>query len=109
MKHPTIQEQCQAIDDVCAEFAIFLRGKNESYNGSAFTPLVYNGKVIELEDSIDVRIVDKIRRMLANKTYKSEDTEGDLLGYLLLKQAVKRLKQRGYYSEDNAPESSGNL
>src|ERR1019366_5014235 len=88
---PGVSDQSMAIRAVCSEMGDFLVGKNESYNGAVFNDVVFNGKTIGAADTINVRITDKIRRLMSGKVYEGDDDEKDLLGYLILKQALKKL------------------
>ena len=86
--------QQEAIKEVCDEISAFLQGKNKSYQGSAFRDIVYTGKVIKAEDTINVRIVDKIRRLQSdNPNFDGEDSELDLCGYIILKRALKKISK----------------
>jgi len=79
---------CKVLDDL----KTFLCGKNISYDGSAFKAIAYCGKLISPLEAVDVRIVDKIRRLQsADPNFQGEDTEEDLLGYLVIKKVLKAL------------------
>ena len=81
----SVIEQNKAICDVLDDLKAFLCAKNN----------VYSGKVVDPEQTINVRIVDKIRRLESeNPNFDGEDTEKDLLGYLVIKMALKRLEGR---------------
>jgi hypothetical protein len=55
----------------------------------------YGGKTIPAEDTIDVRITDKIRRLVGGGTnYMNEPDEQDLLGYLVIKLALRRVRDK---------------
>lgn len=89
-----LEKQQDAIRTACEEMCAFLQEKNRSYQGSAFRDISYCGRAIRAEDTVDTRIVDKIRRLQSNDpSFDGEDAEKDLLGYLLIKQALKILRQ----------------
>jgi hypothetical protein len=89
-----MDEQIHAICETAAEIKAMLIGKNQSYGGSGFRDVVLGGRLITAEDAILVRIADKIRRLTDGEEYGSEDTYSDLLGYLVLRQAVKKFKEK---------------
>lgn len=78
----------EIISNVCDEIKALLLEKNESYGDSALSPI---GVFSELgpEAAIDVRIDDKLRRIKSGSEYKQEDTELDLIGYLILKRVLR--------------------
>ncbi len=77
------------IREVCDEIKAFLLEKNRAYGNSAAEPVRIFSKVDALEQ-INVRIDDKLSRLARGKEYQGDDTELDLVGYLILKRAVKR-------------------
>lgn len=76
-----------AITFVCMDLRDFLLAKNESYGDSASNPLRIFSQATTVEQ-INVRIDDKLSRLMRGKAYPGDDTELDLLGYLILKRAV---------------------
>lgn len=78
-----------AIQEVCEEIKAFLLEKNRAYGNSAADPVRIFSKVDALEQ-INVRIDDKLSRMARGNEYPGDDTELDLVGYLILKRAIKR-------------------
>lgn len=74
---------------ICEEIKTFLIEKNEAYGNSVPDPIRIFSKADALEQ-INVRIDDKLSRIMRGKEYGQEDTELDLIGYLILKRAVKR-------------------
>jgi len=70
----------------------FLTQKNISYGNSALEPINIFSKASAI-DQIDVRIDDKINRIKKGKEYATEDTELDLLGYLILKRIAKKTQK----------------
>jgi len=79
----------KAIQEVCEEIKTFLLEKNRAYGNSAADPVRIFSKVDPLEQ-INVRIDDKLSRMARGNEYPGDDTELDLVGYLILKRAIKR-------------------
>jgi len=78
------------ITEVCEEIKEILLEKNRCYGDSALNPLriFSNANVIE---QLNVRIDDKLSRIQRGSEYKDDDTELDLIGYLILKR-VKLLE-----------------
>lgn len=79
------------IREVCNEMAEFLIAKNASYGNSAAEPANIFARDISAISQIDVRIDDKINRMMKGKEYPGDDTVKDLTGYLLLRMAISKL------------------
>jgi len=79
---------------VCDEVKELLLKKNESYGNSAGDPVRIFSKVNAIEQ-INVRIDDKISRIARGNDYGGEDTELDLIGYLVLKRVVLRESMKG--------------
>jgi len=78
-----------AIKEVCEEIQTFLLDKNRAYGNSAADPVRIFSRVDPLEQ-INVRIDDKLSRMARGNEYPGDDTELDLIGYLILKRTIKR-------------------
>ena len=76
-----ITSECDAIKDL-------LLKKNKSYGNSAAEPVKIFSKIKTIEQ-INVRIDDKLSRISRGNEFDNEDTEQDLIGYLILKRAVK--------------------
>ena len=82
------------IQQVCQEIAEMLISKNKAYGSSALDPLRIFSKASSIEQ-INVRIDDKLSRLARGHAYGDEDTELDLIGYLVLKRvAVRRVRDR---------------
>lgn len=80
--------ECDAIKEL-------LIAKNKEYGASVFHPIgVFS--LASAQDQIDVRIDDKLKRIRAIKGLPEvrihEDTELDLIGYLVLKRVARRLE-----------------
>jgi hypothetical protein len=86
-----VPEMNEAIKTICNEMADFLCAKNISYGGSAFTDIKLGGVTIKAKDAIQVRMADKIKRLTSGNEYSGDDTQKDLLGYLIIMLAEKRL------------------
>lgn len=79
-----------AIMEECDEIKAMLVAKNAAYGNSAFDPIRIFSRT-DAEEQIRVRIDDKISR-LKRGSAAGEDTEMDLLGYLVLLRAFRRLR-----------------
>lgn len=77
-----------AIEQACNQTLDFLLQKNASYGNSAADPVRVFSKADPLEQ-INVRLDDKLSRLIRGEGYPGDNDELDLLGYLLLKQAVR--------------------
>lgn len=85
----------EEITEVCREMEEFLLSKNQSYGNSVADPVRIFHKGSPM-DAINARIDDKLSR-LARGCTSQEDTELDLIGYLILKRAMeKRAKKLGH-------------
>jgi hypothetical protein len=89
-----INEVQQLIAEFCDEIKDFLIKKNQDYGNSAIEPM----RVFSTSNSIEqinVRIDDKLSRIAQSKDKKFiEDTELDLIGYLILKRVAIRYQAR---------------
>ena len=74
-----------------------LIAKNKEYGASVFHPIGVFSRATA-QDQIDVRIDDKLKRIRAIKDLVEvrihEDTELDLIGYLILKRVARRLEAK---------------
>ncbi len=89
-----LDAQAVAIELTVKDIKQLLLSKNYAYGGSAFKDVILGGRLITAEDAILVRIADKIRRLTEGEEYGSEDSYSDLLGYLVLRAAVKKFKEK---------------
>jgi len=80
------------ISDICDEIKKILINKNKAYGNSVFEPVKIFSKT-NTEEQINVRIDDKLSRLMKGSEYQGEDTETDLIGYLILKKVLKRYKE----------------
>lgn len=78
----------EKISKVCDEIKQILLAKNKAYGDSALNPIRIFSKADNIEQ-INVRIDDKLSRIARGKEYAGDDTELDLIGYLILKRVAK--------------------
>jgi len=75
----------------CEKLANFLIEKNKAYGNSAAEPVRIFSKADPLAQ-IDIRIDDKLSRIAKGNEFHGDDTELDLVGYLILKRVLRRKK-----------------
>lgn len=78
-----IKNQCEFIKEI-------LLSKNRKYGNSAIEPKRVFSKVEAIEQ-INVRLDDKISRIISGQVDDDEDVELDIIGYLILKRIAKKL------------------
>ena len=78
------------IRSVCNEIADLLVKKNRSYGDSALNPIRIFSKKADGFEQINVRIDDKLSRIARGTDEFNEDTELDLVGYLVLKRVGRK-------------------
>lgn len=78
------------IREFCNEIADFLVEKNRAYGNSVSEPILIFAKRVDTLAQIDVRIDDKLNRIKKGSEYPGDDTVKDLVGYLILREIVKR-------------------
>lgn len=88
--HENLTEVQRMIEKECADIAEMLIAKNKAYGSSFSNPIRVFSKAAALEQ-INVRIDDKLSRIARGSSYGNEDTEADLIGYLILKRVALRL------------------
>ena len=76
------------IREACNQMADFLIAKNKAYGNSAMEPIRVFSKSGPLEQ-INVRLDDKLSRIMKGEEYTGDDNEFDLEGYLVLKRVCK--------------------
>jgi len=81
----SIELECERIRDLLIE-------KNEAYGDSAANPVRLFSQCDAIE-ALNVRIDDKLSRLARGKGDDTEDTELDLIGYLILRRIVRRIKK----------------
>jgi len=92
------------IKKVCNELKHVLIEKNKSYGNSVIKPISIFSKLNSF-DQINVRIDDKLNRIAYGNEYPGDDTEFDLIGYLILKRAIKQ-KRKNKNASDGSNKSS---
>lgn len=85
--NPTMEDQ---IRQQCNELAEFLIEKNRAYGDSAANPIGIFAKRFDTLAQIDVRIDDKLNRLMKGSEYPGDDTIKDLTGYLILRRIVAK-------------------
>jgi hypothetical protein len=79
-----------AIAAVCDEIKDLLVRKNRAYGNSALAPLRIFSHADPVEQ-LNVRIDDKLSRIARGSEFAGDDTELDLLGYLILRRVARTL------------------
>jgi hypothetical protein len=86
-----------ALQQVLGEVGAILTAKNRAYGNSALAPLRIFSQASS-DEAIAVRLDDKLSR-IANAVRSgqkdTEDSELDLLGYLILRRVGRRLREGG--------------
>lgn len=96
------QEKVQEeIKNVCLDIAELLISKNKKYGNSALEPRRIFSKSSPIEQ-INVRIDDKLSRIVNRQSDEDEDVEKDLIGYLVLKRVYINLKKKAEQEVSNA-------
>lgn len=90
---PSANEMQKEIARVCLEVSDMLIKKNRSYGNSVADPVRIFSKMNPI-DQINVRIDDKLSRLMHGKEYAGDDTEFDLVGYLILKRVLLNMENR---------------
>ena len=78
----------EAIARVCDEVKAVLLEKNRTYGNSALDPLRIFSRAGPVEQ-LNVRIDDKLSRVARGHEHGGDDTELDLLGYLVLRRVAR--------------------
>jgi hypothetical protein len=76
------------LEDELEEIKEFLLKKNKAYGNSALRPVRIFSKASPVEQ-INVRLDDKVSRLMNGNEYPGDDDELDILGYLILKRMAK--------------------
>lgn len=88
-----IIEECDAIKGM-------LIAKNDAYGNSALNPVRCFSKANSVEQ-IRVRIDDKISRLMRGGSDDGEDTELDLIGYLILLRVAKKMESEANQNDQS--------
>ena len=90
----TAEETINLISEECDFVKNHLIKKNKAYGNSFADPIGIFSKLAPMEQ-LNVRIDDKLKRILntneAAKAEVAEDTDLDLIGYLVLRRVLKRM------------------
>ena len=78
----------QNVRRITDQIADLLIAKNKAYGDSVLNPIRVFSKSDRIEQ-LNVRIDDKISRIQRGTDFEDEDTERDLIGYLVLKLIAK--------------------
>lgn len=81
------------IKKVCEEVKELLLRKNKSYGNNSLNPVSIFSK-LPANEQINSRIDDKLSRISRGEEFENEDTELDLIGYLILKRVYKNLTRK---------------
>ena len=87
MKRTDVQA---AIAQVCDHVKRTLLEKNRAYGNSALAPLRIFSRADAIEQ-LNVRIDDKLSRLARGREFAGDDTELDLIGYLVLRRVARTL------------------
>jgi len=88
-KFNPINKTEMAILDECNRISNMLIEKNRSYGNSALDPVrVFSGA--DNIEQLNVRIDDKLSRMMRGKEYRGDNDLDDLMGYLVLLSIAKK-------------------
>lgn len=78
----------QSVHRITDQIADLLIAKNKAYGDAVLNPIRVFSKSDRIEQ-LNVRIDDKISRIQRGTDFEDEDTERDLIGYLILKLIAK--------------------
>ena len=90
-----MQHMQDCIKQICNDMRDFLLQKNKAYGDSVANPIHIFAKSLTSLEQVDVRIDDKLNRLMRGTEYTGDDTVKDLCGYLLLRMALQ------LYGEEN--------
>lgn len=85
---PSLTDTQKKISEICDEVKTILLEKNRKYGDSAINPKRVFSKASPIEQ-INVRLDDKLSRIMSGQGDDTEDAELDLIGYLILKRVAK--------------------
>jgi hypothetical protein len=80
---------------VLAELQDFLVQKNIKYGDSALTPTTCFSRNLTPLDGINIRLDDKIKRLMTGDASEDEDVELDIIGYLIIKRIYLMRVKKG--------------
>jgi len=82
-------DYAKRISQECDTLKAMLIAKNAAYGASAFEPLRIFSRADPVEQ-LNVRIDDKLSRIARGSEYAGDDTELDLIGYLVLRRVARQ-------------------
>lgn len=88
--HRPMSESQKAIVAECDAIRSMLLEKNRKYGDSALNPTRVFSRADAIEQ-INVRLDDKLSRIMNRQHDEDEDVDLDLIGYLILRRIAKRL------------------
>jgi hypothetical protein len=83
----------EKIAEVCERIYQTLIKKNKSYGNASQEPINIFFKGSNL-DALNVNIDNKLKRIKNGSEFENEDTELDLIGYMILKICIKELEEK---------------
>ena len=86
----SLEEVRTRIIEECELITTMLLDKNRKYNNSAFVPVKIFSQAEPIERA-NVRMDDKLARIMSQQDDEDEDPELDLIGYLILKRVMVKL------------------
>jgi len=84
-----LTETQRMIVEECDRIKVMLLQKNRKYGDSAIHPVRCFSRASPIEQ-INIRLDDKISRLMSGQEDEDEDVEDDLMGYLVLKRVALR-------------------
>lgn len=97
-----------ALVDITNEIFSMLLEKNRKYGNSVSEPVGVFSKLSPIE-AINVRIDDKLSRIRSGQPDETEDSELDLIGYLILKRVLRyEQKPSNVQSSENSSSTGSN-
>lgn len=87
----SLERMQRIIAEECDKVKELLLGKNKAYGNSVAEPVRVFSRA-SAEEQINVRMDDKLSRLMRGQDTDAvpEDTEKDLIGYLILRRCVRR-------------------
>lgn len=82
----------QLIVEECDRIKAMLLGKNRSYGNSAIEPVSIFSRA-SAQERMNVRLDDKLNRIMRGEPYPGDNDTDDMIGYLLLKNVERRFRQ----------------
>lgn len=83
----------ELIAQTCDEIKKTLLEKNRKYGNSALKPVRIFSKADPTEQ-INVRLDDKLSRLISGQADEDEDVELDMIGYLILKRIARKFHKK---------------